>query len=231
MSHGSAHRPSEHGQTKSYVIGFILSLIFTLIPYYLVQNQVGVGRYLLVAILGLAVIQLIIQVVYFLHLGRKPTPHWEIGFLLSTISIILVVTAGSLVIIHNLHSNMSIPDQEKTLVNSEAIYQVNGKLTGACQMIHANHQVVIKNDAVSPRHVSADKCDTLTFVNQDKERHEITFGTHTAHSSYAGLSEFELRLGKPVTITLSETGGFNFHDHEQPSIAGSFLVLFSSQGQ
>ncbi|MDB5169368.1 MAG: cytochrome o ubiquinol oxidase subunit [Candidatus Saccharibacteria bacterium] len=221
----------KHGQTKSYVIGFILSLIFTLVPYYLVQHKVAVGRNLLVAILGLAVVQLIIQVVYFLHLGRKPTPRWEIGFLLSTISIILVVTAGSLVIIHNLHSNMSIPDQEKTLVNSEAIYQVNGKLTGACQMIRANHQVIIKNNTASPRYVSADKCDTLTFVNQDSQRHTITFGTHTTHSSYAGVSEFELRQGKPETITLSETGGFNYHDHQRPSIAGSFLVLYNGQGQ
>jgi plastocyanin len=126
---------------------------------------------------------------------------------------------------------MTVSDQEKTLVNSEAIYQVHGKLTGACQMVHANHRVILKNNSVSPRHVSADKCDTLTFINSDTARHQIIFGTTATHTSYAGESEFALRPGKTETITLSETGGFNYYDPQIPGITGSFLVLFSTQGK
>src|SRR4051812_48599144 len=119
------HRTGEQGAIESYFIGFILSLIFTLIPYYLVQSHKGIGNVLLLAILGLAVIQLIIQVLYFLHLGRGPKPHWELYFFISTIGIILVVVGASLVIIHNLHSNMSVQDQKKKLINDEAIYKIN----------------------------------------------------------------------------------------------------------
>ena len=224
------HRTGEKGAVKSYFIGFILSLIFTLVPYYLVQSHKGIGNLLLVAILGLAVIQLIIQILYFLHLGRGPKPHWELYFFISTIGIILVVVGASLIIINNLHSNMNVRDQKAKLINGEAIYQVDGKLTGACQITLVNHQAIIKNSAVSPRQITANKCDTLTFVNEDSYSHTITFGTHLAHSSYGGESELDIRPGKTKTITLSEVGGFNFHDHERPILTGSFLVLNNSQG-
>ncbi len=222
--------PKEHGTIKSYVIGFIASLIFTFIPYYLVTHHLHGGTRLLLAILALAVVQLVIQVEYFLRLGRGPKPHWEVYFFISTISIILVVVGGSLVIVNNLHSNMSLSDQQKKLVNDEAIYQVNGKLTGACQATHANYRVVFANSTVSPRHIAANKCDTLTFINEDSVSRDVTFGTHPAHQSYAGISDIQLGSGKSKTITLSDSGGFNFHDHLQPAIAGSFLVLDESQG-
>lgn len=224
------HRTGEQDAIKSYFIGFILSLIFTLIPYYLVQSQKGSGNVLLLAILGLAVIQLIIQVFYFLHLGRGPKPHWELYFFISTIGLILIVVGASLVIINNLHSNMSVRDQKVKLINDESIYQVNGKLTGACHTTLLNHQVIFKNGSVSPRQITAKKCDTLTFVNEDSYNHPVTFGTHPAHNSYGGESELDVRPGKTKTITLSETGGFNFHDHRRPDLTGSFLVLNNARG-
>jgi cytochrome o ubiquinol oxidase operon protein cyoD len=232
MSHDTTSHPQKHGTITSYTTGFVLSLIFTLIPYYLVQNHnSGTSSVLLLAILGLAVIQLIIQVLYFLHLGRKPQPRWEIYFFIATVGMILVVVGGSLIIVNNLHRNMGVMDQEKKLVNDEGIAQINGKLTGACQTTLVNHQVVIKNDAVSPRHVTANKCDTLTFVSDDGLSHAMTFGTYPAHGSYAGDSELDVRPGKTKTITLSESGGFNFHDHERPEIEGSFLVLTDDQSR
>lgn len=222
--------PKEHGTIKSYIIGFIASLIFTFIPYYLVTHHLRSGTGLLVAILVLAVVQLVIQVEYFLRLGRGPKPQWEVYFFLSTISIILVVVGGSLIIVNNLHSNMSVPDQQMKLVNDEAIYQVNGKLTGACQATHANYRVIFANNTVTPRHVAANKCDTLTFINEDSVTRDVAFGTHPAHEVYAGVSDIQLSSGKSMTITLSEAGGFNFHDHLHPTITGSFLVLDVKQG-
>lgn len=216
---------------KSYVIGFIASLVFTFVPYYLVQHHQGAGTYLLVAILGLAVIQLIIQIQYFLHLGRGPKPRWELYFFLATVSIILVVVGGSVVIIHNLHNNMSLPEQQKKVINDEAIYQVNGKLTGACQMTRSNHQIIFKNGALSPAHTTANKCDTLTFVNDETVNRDITFGTQPAHDSYAGVNEYDLRPGKTKTFTLSDAGNFKFYDHVQPNILGSFLVIDDGEGR
>jgi cytochrome o ubiquinol oxidase operon protein cyoD len=232
MSHKTTAHPRKHGSFRSYTIGFVLSLIFTFIPYYLVQNHnSGTSTVLLMTILGLAVVQLIIQLLFFLHLGRKPQPRWELYFFIATVGMILVVVGASLIIVNNLHKNMAVVDQQKKLVNDEAIAQINGKLTGACQTTHENHQVVIKNDAISPYHISANRCDTLTFVSGDGKSLDIKIGLPDAHSSYAGESELAVRPGKTKTITLSEIGGFNFYDNQHPEIVGSLSVLDEDQGQ
>lgn len=223
-SHVSSESEHERGALVSYVIGFVLSLLFTFIPYYLVVNQTISGTALLAAILGFAVLQMIIQVTFFLHLGRGPKPNWNFFFFISTIGIILIVVGGSIMIISNLHYNMSPEDQTKKLANDEGIYQIGGEKTGACQGQHANHKVTIKNSKVSPLHTLALKCDTLTFINQDDKIREIAFGEHPHHDVYAGETELIVLKGRNKTITLSETGSYKFHDHRQEETAGDFTV-------
>lgn len=215
---------SEHGTMKSYVTGFLLSLVFTFIPYYLVVSQAITGNLLLAVILIFAVIQMIIQLTFFLHLGRGPQPNWNLFFLISTVGIILVIVGGSIMIINNLHYNMLPSDQTKKLVGDEAIYQIGGEKIGACQGQHANHKIVIKNGQVNPLHTSANKCDTLTFINEDDETRELTFGTHPEHNAYAGEANLQLRKGRNKSITLSEPGKYKFHDHLQAVVAGDFTV-------
>lgn len=217
-------RNSEHGTMKSYVIGFILSLVFTFIPYYLVVNHGLTGSLLLATILGFAVLQMIIQITFFLHLGRGPKPKWNLFFFISTVGIILIVVGGSIMIINNLHYNMLPSDQTEKLVNDEGIYQIGGEKTGACQGQHANHQVTIKNNQVSPVHTIAEKCDTLTFINEDNQVRDIAFGEHPQHQAYAGQTELLVRKGQNQTITLSESGTHKFHDHLQEETAGDFTV-------
>lgn len=214
----------DHGSVGSYIVGLLLSLTFTLIPYCLVVNQTVSGNTLLATILGFAVAQMIIQITFFLHLGRGPKPNWNLFFFVATVGVILMVVVGSIVIINNLHYNMRPTEQVKKLVNDEGIYQVGGMLTGACQEQHINHQVIIKDGRVSPSHTYANKCDTLTFINQDNARREIAFGTHPAHKTYAGEGEIVARQGRGETITLSESGTYRFHDHLHAQTAGYFTV-------
>jgi cytochrome o ubiquinol oxidase operon protein cyoD len=223
--HHSGGEPArEHGTIGSYVIGFILSLIFTLIPYFLVTRHTVSGNALLASILGFAMLQMVVQITFFLHLGRGPKPKWNLFFFLSTVGIILIVVGGSIMIINNLHYNMLPSDQIKKLANEEGIYQIDGKKTGACQGVHANHVVTIKNSQLSPLYTAAQKCDTLTFINEDKVIRQIAFGAHPHHDIYAGESELVIPKGKDKTITLSEPGTYQFHDHLHEEIAGNFTV-------
>jgi cytochrome o ubiquinol oxidase subunit IV len=225
-SHHSASIQSkgEHGTVWSYVIGFLLSLVFTAIPYYLVVNKTISGNALLATILGVAVLQMIIQIVFFLHLGRGPKPLYNIAFFVSTVGIILVVVGGSIWIMNHLNYNMMATDASKYLVEKEGIYQIDGEKTGACQGVHANHKVTIAGGKVSPVHTEARFCDTLTFINQDDTVRELTFGTHPQHGTYAGQAELSVRKGRGKTITLNEAGKYQFHDHLDPRVAGSFTV-------
>ncbi len=222
--HTNTGTKDQHGSIKSYTAGFILSLVFTFIPYYLVVNQTVSGTSLLITIMGFALIQMVIQVTFFLHLGRGPKPNWNLFFFASTFGIILVVVGGSIMIMNNLHYNMSPTEKVKKLVNDEGIHQVAGVKTGACQELHENHQIIIKDGKVTPTHTDASKCDTLTFINEDDVVREITFGTHPKHGSYAGEMELTIRKNRNKSITLSESGSYQFHDHLQPETAGEFTV-------
>jgi cytochrome o ubiquinol oxidase operon protein cyoD len=205
-------------------MGFALSLVCTLPAYYLVVEQVVGGRALLIGILTFALLQMTIQLLFFLHLGSEPKPRWNSLFFGMTFSIILAIVAGSIIIISNLEYNMAPNDQSKRLVDNEGIYQVSGQKTGACEGQHTNHRVKIGNNQMEPKQTTASKCDTLTFINEGKEAREIMFGQHDEPLVYAGLTEVVVRKGRAKTITLSETGTYEFHDTTNHQISGEFIV-------
>lgn len=95
----------------SYVIGFGLSVITTVVAYLLVVHAVWPKEALVYCVLGLAVVQLIVQVVFFLHIGRGS--HWKLITFLFTILVVGVVVVGSVWIMNNLNYNMMdmSPDQ------------------------------------------------------------------------------------------------------------------------
>jgi cytochrome o ubiquinol oxidase operon protein cyoD len=223
-THTKGQSKPEHGTTMAYVVGFILSLIFTLIPYYLVVNHHFSSTVLLTTILGFGVTQMIIQVTFFLHLGRGPKPNWNLFFFIATVGIVLVVIGGSIMIINNLHYNMAPDDQTQKLINDEAIYQVGGLKTGACQGQYNKRKIVIRNGQVNPSHTLASKCDTLTFINEDKMSRKIAFGTYPGHQAYAGQTDLSLPKGYSQTITLSESGNYEFYDQLHPEASGDFRV-------
>lgn len=223
----TAHK-SEHGTTGSYVTGFVLSLLFTLIPYYLVVEKAVSGKALLATILGFAAMQMVVQVVFFLHLGREKKPRWQLIFLIMTIGGIMLVVGGSLWIMHHLHYNMTPvtpADALKKLVEDEGIYQIDGEKTGACKGVHATHKVTLKDGAISPSHIEARVCDKLTFINEDDAPRYIMFGSFDEPEAYAGEDMLTVRKGRATTIVLNEQGTHQFHDHKNNKTVGDFTVI------
>ncbi len=216
----------EHGTLASYVIGFALSLVFTLIPYYMVVNKSLTGNALLATIIGFAVIQLVIQVVFFLHLGREKKPRWNLLFLISTIGIILLVVVGSIWIMSHLYHNMSGINVTDKIAADEAVYQIDGTQTGSCPGgAGTNYRIMLMDNVADPRHVDAHLCDTLTIVNHDDVAREITFGSDPQHHEmYAGETGNSIRPGRSVVITLTELGTHQFHDHLLDGMSGDFTV-------
>lgn len=97
---------SAHGSTKSYIIGFILSIILTLIPYYIVVNHTLGVENTHIVILAFAVLQLLVQVVFFLHLNAESGPKWNLLAFTFTIIVLAILVVGSIWIMYNLDYNM-----------------------------------------------------------------------------------------------------------------------------
>lgn len=92
---------------QSYSVGFVFSLLLTIAPYYIVTRHVFETRSLTLIVAFFAVIQLLVQVVYFLHLNKKSKPHWNMVVFFFTLLIVLFLVVGSLWIMYHLNVNMT----------------------------------------------------------------------------------------------------------------------------
>ncbi len=90
----------------NYISGFILSISLTLAAYFIVVNRLLSGWDMMLVISGLALIQLWVQLIFFLHLNHEKGPRWNFGVFISTVGIILIVVIGSLWIMQNLSYHM-----------------------------------------------------------------------------------------------------------------------------
>ena len=212
----------EHGTIKNYVIGFVLSLVFTLIPYYLAVNQVVKGIALFGTIVGFALVQALIQIVFFLHLGRERKPHWQAGFLIATAGAIVVVTGATTWIMYHLNTNLMPNQQAMQAFDDEGISQVGGQQT-CISGTHATRMVMIMNGVASPRHTNAKICDSIMFMNDDVPRN-IAFGSLDNPDTYGGQQSLTLGRGQDQTMILNEPGKHSFHDSMHDTMTGDFTV-------
>lgn len=104
-------RKRGQGSLLSYFIGFTLSLLLTIGAYIAVTRHSFAGGLLIAIIVGLAVAQVLVQLFFFLHLGRETRPRWKLAVLLFMLVILGILVIGSLWIMQNLNYNMMTPEQ------------------------------------------------------------------------------------------------------------------------
>lgn len=104
-SHATLHAAS-HGSLKGYVTGMVLSLVLTLASFGAVMTDVVPRGYGLATIVVLCVVQLIVQLVYFLHLGTARDQRSNVGIFVCTGFLIAVIVGLSLWVMHNANVNM-----------------------------------------------------------------------------------------------------------------------------
>lgn len=105
-AHSHDSHDSSHGSVKSYAIGFILSVILTLIPFGLVMYPTLPKSITLMIVLAFAVIQVLVHLVYFLHLDRSEEQRENvIAFVFAGLVIVLLVGL-SLWIMFSIHTYM-----------------------------------------------------------------------------------------------------------------------------
>lgn len=97
---------ANHGTLKSYIIGFILSIILTVIPYMVVADHMLDKEGTLLVVVVAAVFQLLVQLIFFLHLSTKSEQRWNLLTFVFTVVILLILVVGSLWIMWNLNYNM-----------------------------------------------------------------------------------------------------------------------------
>ncbi|WP_170560528.1 cytochrome o ubiquinol oxidase subunit IV [Ruegeria atlantica] len=103
----SDHAKGAGGTFKSYVIGFGLSVVLTLIPFWIVLGDVVDNTAWAVAIIFvLGATQMMVHIHYFLHVTLKVEAGWQVMSLGLTLLLLVIVLAGSIWVMFNLEENM-----------------------------------------------------------------------------------------------------------------------------
>ncbi|MDO8624175.1 MAG: cytochrome C oxidase subunit IV family protein [bacterium] len=96
-----------------YIIGFALSIALTLAAVGFLEFSWITDTYLLAVIfVALALAQLIVQLVLFLHMGQGKKPSWNITVLVFALLIVGILVGGTLWIMSNLESQHPMPEEK-----------------------------------------------------------------------------------------------------------------------
>ena len=103
-SHGDTHG---HGTRRSYLIGFALSVILTAIPFWLVMSHaIQDTQTIALIIFAMAAVQVIVHVIYFLHLDSRAEGGWTLVSFVFTVVVVAITIGGSVWVMYHLNSNM-----------------------------------------------------------------------------------------------------------------------------
>jgi cytochrome o ubiquinol oxidase operon protein cyoD len=94
------------GSLKSYLTGFVLSLILTAIPFALVMRGTLSPAAALAGIFSAAIVQILVHLHYFLHLDTSSAARWNLLAIMFTLIIMALFVGGTLWIMYNLHYRM-----------------------------------------------------------------------------------------------------------------------------
>lgn len=105
--HGDHEEDGIHVSLKDYAIGFLLSVILTAIPFWLVMGKVfEKSSTTAFVILGFAAVQIVVHMIYFLHLNTKSENGWSMLSLIFTAVLVVILLSGSIWVMYHLNTNM-----------------------------------------------------------------------------------------------------------------------------
>ena len=96
-----------HASTAGYAKGFALAVLLTVIPFWLVMAKVLPTPAITAAvILGFAAVQVVVHMVYFLHLNAKIEQGWSLLALVFTGILVFIMLSGSIWVMMHMNANM-----------------------------------------------------------------------------------------------------------------------------
>ena len=103
----AGHTGPAHVSRKDYIVGFVLAAVLTAIPFWLVMGHpLGAGVITALAVMAFAGVQVVVHMIYFLHMNSRSEGGWTLLALLFTVLLVGIVLTGSLWVMHHLNTNM-----------------------------------------------------------------------------------------------------------------------------
>jgi cytochrome o ubiquinol oxidase operon protein cyoD len=104
--HNAAPSGVSHGSVRSYLTGFALSVILTAASFFIVMGHGFETSTAIALIAVLALVQVVVHLVYFLHLNSSSEQSWNLMAFGFTVMTAVILIGGSIWIMHNVSMNM-----------------------------------------------------------------------------------------------------------------------------
>ncbi|MBV7486635.1 cytochrome o ubiquinol oxidase subunit IV [Bordetella sp. BOR01] len=105
--HGHEEDPLAHASLHGYLLGFVLAAILTAIPFFIVMaNVFSSSRVTGLVILAIAIVQIVVHVIYFLHVDFQAEEGWNMLSIVFTLVLVVIALSGSIWIMYHLDHNM-----------------------------------------------------------------------------------------------------------------------------
>jgi cytochrome o ubiquinol oxidase operon protein cyoD len=96
----------------------VLSVILTAIPFWIVMSGgLHTSGMTALAVLGFAAVQIVVHMIYFLHMNSKSEGGWTLLALIFTIVLVVITLSGSIWVMYHLNHNMMPSMMEQQMKN------------------------------------------------------------------------------------------------------------------
>lgn len=110
---GNHETGEAHSTIRGYLTGFGLSVVLTVIPFWLVMARpIEDGVVTAVLVILAAVAQIVVHMIYFLHMDARSEGGWTVMALIFTVVLLVITISGSLWVMYHLNSNMMPMDHD-----------------------------------------------------------------------------------------------------------------------
>jgi cytochrome o ubiquinol oxidase operon protein cyoD len=98
---------ASHSTLKGYMTGFFLAVFLTAVPFWLVMGKViPNAQTLAIVVMFFAAIQIVVHMIYFLHMNTKSEGGWNMLALIFTLVLVVITLTGSIWVMFHMNANM-----------------------------------------------------------------------------------------------------------------------------
>jgi cytochrome o ubiquinol oxidase operon protein cyoD len=101
----------QHGSLQGYLVGYAAAAVLTIAAFAAARSDALTPASVIAAITVLAIGQMLVHLIFFLHISTSPHQRTNIVAFAVTVLIVLLIVGGSLWIMSHLQSNMMPTDQ------------------------------------------------------------------------------------------------------------------------
>jgi cytochrome o ubiquinol oxidase operon protein cyoD len=102
----TTHSDIPHVTVGGYLVGFVLAVVLTVASFWLVTAGKVSGEQGIVWLAVLAAVQMVVHVVFSLHVNTSKGQRWHALSFAYTILMSLVIVVGTVWVMHNVHMLM-----------------------------------------------------------------------------------------------------------------------------